>query len=136
MGQVTNDGGAVLGIEVVDLRAKGAGQDKDFSIGHATHLGFDLGDRASGQPPAEHTATGREFILSDVRGGPQAAYLRSDWVARFHAPVSELDGTRNLLVLPTLAMQGAASRCGMTRRAEAPALTVSVAQDWLLSEMS
>jgi hypothetical protein len=79
---------------VVDLSAKSAGQDEDLSIGDATHLGFDLGYGASGQPPTEHAATSRKLVLSDIRGGPQTAYLRTDCVANFHAPVSELDGTR------------------------------------------
>jgi len=95
MGQVTEDGGAVRWIEVVNLRAKGASQDKDLGVGDATHLGFDLGDRASRQPPAEHAATGRKLVLSDTCGGPQTVHLRANCIASFHAPVSELDGIRN-----------------------------------------
>ena len=79
---------------MVDLSAKSAGQDEDLSIGDATHLRFDLGYGTAGQPPTEHAATSRKLVLSDIRGGPQTAYLRADCVANFHAPVSELDGTR------------------------------------------
>ena len=80
---------------MVDLRTKGAGQDKDLGIRHAAHLRFDLGDRAPGQPPAEHPAPSRKLVLGDICGSPQAAYLRTDCIAGFHAPVSELDGNRN-----------------------------------------
>ena len=41
---------------MVDLPPKSASQDEDFGIGNATHLRFDLGNRASGKPPTEHAA--------------------------------------------------------------------------------
>jgi hypothetical protein len=95
MSKTVENGGAVCGIELVDLFSKRARQDEDFGVGDTTYLGFDLGKRASGQPPAEHAAPGCELVLSDIRDTSQTAYLRANYIASFHAPIPELDGIRN-----------------------------------------